>query len=91
MGLPPLVPVPPMTVPTLKLGTEEVTLGITVEEVSPEELAAFRARRERYKRNEAWLVANAAEVYRHRACAHRRVKGLYHGEWLAASFRLPCW
>jgi hypothetical protein len=36
------------------------------EPITPEELAAFRARQARFDRNLAWLEAHAAEAYSHR-------------------------
>jgi hypothetical protein len=36
------------------------------EPITPEELAAFRARQARYDRNWDWLEAHAAEAYSHR-------------------------
>jgi len=37
-----------------------------IEELPPEELAAYKARQERFRRNSAWLDAHAAEAYAHR-------------------------
>jgi hypothetical protein len=39
---------------------------IVIEELSPEELAAYKARQERFRRNSDWLEAHAAEAFAHR-------------------------
>jgi hypothetical protein len=44
------------------MGRQKV--GVVMEEVTdPDELARARARRERFDRNAAWLLAHAAEIY----------------------------
>jgi hypothetical protein len=44
----------------------ETPIQMIVEDLSAEERAKIRARRERFERNWAWLEAHASEVYSHR-------------------------